>query len=55
MRVEMQKLFNEKVYIGDRVLRCTISIQCIEFKAVVICNPKSKKVVMDSFFKGIPY
>ena len=55
MRVEMQKHFNEKVHIGDKVYVVPFKFNVFEYKAVVICNPQSKKVVMDSFFKGIPY
>lgn len=54
-RIEMQKHFNEKVHIGDKVYVVPFIFGLIEFKIVVICNPQSKKVVMDSFFKGIPY
>jgi hypothetical protein len=55
MRVEMQRHFNEKVHIGDRVYVVPFQFNVFEFKVVVICNPQSKKVVMDCFFKGIPY
>jgi hypothetical protein len=55
MRVEMQKHFNEKVHIGDKVYVVPFIFGLIEFKIVVICNPQSKKVVMDSFFKNVPY
>jgi hypothetical protein len=55
LRVEMQKLFNEKVHIGDKVYVVPFIFGLIEFKIVVICNPQSKKVVMDSFFKNVPY
>ncbi len=55
MRVEMQKHFNEKVHIGDKFYVVPFIFGLIEFKIVVICNPQSKKVVMDSFFKNVPY
>ena len=54
-RIEMQKHFNEKVHIGDKVYVVPFIFGLIEFKIVVICNPQSKKVVMDSFFKNVPY
>jgi hypothetical protein len=54
-RSEMQKHFNEKVHIGDKVYVVPFIFGLIEFKIVVICNPQSKKVVMDSFFKNVPY
>jgi hypothetical protein len=53
MRVGMQKLFNEAVQIGDKAYVIPTEFGGNQFKIFVICNPVTKKVVMDYFFKGI--
>jgi len=53
MRVGMQKGFNKAVNIGDKVYVIPTEFSGYRFKIFVICNPVTKKVVMDYFFKGI--
>ena len=53
MRVGMQERFNEEVHLGDRVYLVPFQFGGYQFKVFVICNPVSKKVVMDYFFKNI--
>ena len=55
MRVGMQKKFNEVVNIGDKVYVVPFQFSCYQFKIFIICNPVTKKVVMDYFFKNIRY
>jgi hypothetical protein len=55
MRVGMQKDFNKAVHIGDKVYVVPFWFSGLKFRIFVICNPISKKVVMDYFFKNIKY
>lgn len=55
IRVGMQKRFNEAVHIGDKVYVVPFQFSGYLFNIFVICNPISKKVVMDYFFKNIRY
>lgn len=51
----MQKGFNDAVHIGDKVYVIPTEFGGYQFKIFVICNPVTKKVVMDYFFKSIRY
>jgi len=53
MRVETQKVFNKAVHIGDWVYVVPFEFGGYNFNVFVICNPISKKVVIDYFFKSI--
>jgi len=55
VRVGMQKKFNEAVHIGDKVYVVPFQFGGYNFDVFVICNPMSKKVVMDYFFKNVRY
>ena len=53
MRVGLQKYFNSAVHIGDKVYVVPFGFAGLYYNIFVICNPVSKKVVLDYFFKNI--
>lgn len=50
-----QKDYDESVQIGDRVYMIPFRFGPLPYKVYVVCNPKSNKVVLDYFFKGIKF
>lgn len=52
-RINMQVGFNKLVHIGDKVYAVNFRYHGALYTAYVICNPDTKKVVMDNFFKNI--
>lgn len=48
-----QKKYDESVQIGDRVYMVPFRFGPLQYKVYVVCNPKTYKVVLDYFFKGI--
>ncbi len=52
-RIMMQMSFTQQVHIGDNVYSVKFDYLGTPYVVYVICNPDSKKVVMDSFFKNI--
>jgi hypothetical protein len=52
-RISNQVSFNKQVHIKDKVYSIKFKYLGITYTDYVICNPCSKKVVMDCFFKNI--
>lgn len=52
-RITSQSVFNQLVHFGDKVYAVNFRYHGALYPAYVICNPDTKKVVMDNFFKNI--
>lgn len=52
-RISTQVTFNKLVYFGDKVYVVRFRYNGAMYPVYVICNPDTKKIVMDTFFKNI--
>lgn len=52
-RISAQYAFNKDVHFGDKVYAVRFRYQSTTYKDYFICNPQTKKVVMEYFFKNI--
>jgi len=52
-RITSQVSFNKLVHFGDKVYVVRFRYHGAMFSVYVVCNPETKKVVMDTFFKNI--
>lgn len=52
-RISNQSAFNQLVHFKDKVYAVNFRYHGALYTAYVICNPDTKKVVMDNFFKNI--
>jgi hypothetical protein len=53
LRISSQSIFNKNVHFGDKVYVVRFRYYGATYPVYVICNPDTKKVVIDSFFKNI--
>lgn len=53
MRISNQLGFNKLVHFGDKVYVVRFKYHLAMYPVYVICNPTTKKVIVDSFFKKI--
>ncbi|MDA3890092.1 MAG: hypothetical protein PF517_00355 [Salinivirgaceae bacterium] len=52
-RITQQVLFNKLVHFGDKVYVVMFMYNGAMYSVYVICNPDTKKVVVDHFFNGV--
>jgi len=52
-RISYQSNFNKNVHFGDKVYVVRFKYHLTTYPVYVICNPDTKKVVVDHFFKNI--